>query len=221
MVFGLDKIFSRKLATGEDRVDSTPERDDNNVESGLISLEKKKRYQQELSQIAEKLGNSLDFLSSGENDRESQPIQENVLSVVSPEGLEFLNLWMESMRAFVSAPIFTDRFHHDHHQRRDWEHKLFKEVSPEVRGYYNKNRLGFGNIQIIVALSKEVLNAIHSGPIKKSLQSLVAQIPQDFNLDKEGYAPYHRLDDAHKTADVMKMTAVVNAILKYLEPVNN
>ena len=192
------------------------------VDKNLVSAEEKEHYAQELSKVAAKLGNKLQFFSVGETDRverELDKINERVQLGLDKEQLNTLRIWIRAMEKFVVGPVFTDEFHEDHYQRRKWEYELSKQVSPKIMNYYHANRLGYNNIHDIIPLSQVVIDYIQDQRVKHDLKVLVKQFPKEYTeKNTQGHVLYHNFRDAHKIASAFKMTAIVNSILNYLEP---
>lgn len=149
-------------------------------------------------------------------------IKKEVLEHVREKDLHDLMLvFLKGFKAYLNGPIFTDTFNTFHDKRRVWERRVGPQMEPEIRKYYEDNRLNNNKTQNIIGGLNVITGNFNDSEIKDKLQMICDEIhiglPELYTVKGENGPRYNILNDSEKVEKIERLSKKVREVLEIIE----
>lgn len=186
-----------------------------------IAFEAKERGAIEKEQVlfdyCQQNGNSINFLKSGEDKKESLKLNHE-WSNLEGDWKDVLEEVLNQAELFLRSPVFTDQFHQDHGSRREWEAEhIDKKLDEKIASYYKSNRFNISRLSLPFNFKSLFEMAEKNNYFTVETRKRVAVMIETLNLNfPDNLHEYYSLSDEQKLEVVEKMEPVFQEIVNLL-----
>jgi hypothetical protein len=173
--------------------------------------------EQVLAEYCEKNGSPIELLRSGEDKEEDLKLSDDWLNL-EKEWREVLQEILKQAELFLRSPIFTDSFHKNHSNRRDWESDYIdNDIEAEISDYYKTNRFNISRLGLPFNF-KSMFGLIEhddnlSDDVKNKSRVIIEKLKLDF---PDNLQEYSNISDEKKLEIVEKIEPIFKEIVNLL-----